>query len=188
MAIPTHEAAEALRDIERAQRHSAVAYSYARFSPHLFLWGAIWIIGYSINYFRPGASLIWAALVPLGLIGSFWLGARCAGSDARSGLDAASGWRFAGTAIAIFFFIAALFAILPPKSSEQLGAVIPILIALFYALIGTWTHGTRIVVLGFALGALTVAGFFWLPQYFLLWMAAVGSGALILGGFWLRRI
>lgn len=188
MAIPTHEAADALRDIERAQRDSAVAYSYARFSPHLFLWGAIWIVGYAATYFRPGASLIWVTLVPIGLIGSIWLGARCVGSDARTRSDTAPGWRYAGTAIAIFLFIAALFAILPPKSGEQLGAVIPILVALFYALIGTWIHGTRIVVLGFALGALTVAGFFWLPQYFLLWMAAVGGGALILGGFWLRRI
>ena len=188
MAIPTHEAAEALRDIERAQRHSALAYSYARFSPHLFLWGVIWIVGYATTYFRPGASLIWAALVPIGLIGSGWLGVRGGSKSAGSRAGAAPGWRYAGTAIAIFLFIAALFAILPPKSGDQLGAVIPILVALFYALIGLWTDGTRIAVLGFSLDALTVAGFFWLPQYFLLWMAAVGGGALILGGFWLRRI
>ena len=33
---------------------------------------------------------------------------------------------------------------------------------------------------------LTVGGYFWLAPYFMLWMAGVGGGALILGGLWLR--
>jgi hypothetical protein len=183
MSVPPQEAAEALRDIERAQRQSAAAYRDQKFSPHLFLWGVIWIVGYTVTYVRPRASLIWIALLPIGIIASFWIGGR--GESRRSG---ARGWLYGATAVAIFLFITALFAILPPKSGEQPAAVIPILVALFYALIGIWTHGTRIALLGLALGALTVAGYFWLPQYFLLWMAWVGGGALILGGFWLRRL
>lgn len=188
MTIQPQEAADALRDIEQAQRDSATAYHYQRFSPHLFLWGAIWIVGYALTYFRPTVSLAWVVLVPLGLIGSFWMGIRDAGTRASSRAGAASGWRYGATAVAVFLFIAALFAILPPKSGEQVGAIIPVLVALFYALIGVWTHGTRIALLGFLLGALTLAGYFWLPQYFALWMAGVGGGALILGGVWLRRI
>ncbi|HVB86508.1 MAG TPA: hypothetical protein VNK23_07585 [Candidatus Dormibacteraeota bacterium] len=46
----------------------------------------------------------------------------------------------------------------------------------------------RMAILGFAVGALTAGGYFSLPQYFLLWMAGVGGGALILGGLWLRKV
>jgi hypothetical protein len=184
MSIPSQEAAHALSAIEQAQRHSAEAYRDQRFSPHLFLWGAIWIIGYAATYFRPGASAIWLALVPIGMIGSFWIGSR-GGSD-RSG--ASSGWRYGATALAVFLFISAWLAILPARSSEQVGALIPILVALSYVVVGVWTRGRRIALLGLTLGALTVGGYFWLPQYFLLWMAALGGGALILGGFWLRSI
>jgi DNA-binding MarR family transcriptional regulator len=69
----------------------------------------------------------------------------------------------------------------------QAGAVFPLLVALWYALLGIWRRGMRMALLGLVLGLLTVAGYFWLAQYFLLWMAVVGGGALILGGFWLRR-
>jgi hypothetical protein len=48
--------------------------------------------------------------------------------------------------------------------------------------------GTRYVVSGIAVAALTLAGFFLLKQHFLLWMAAVGGGAMILAGLWLRRV
>jgi hypothetical protein len=34
---------------------------------------------------------------------------------------------------------------------------------------------------------LTIVGFFVLPAIFMLWMAVVGGGALVLGGLWLRR-
>jgi hypothetical protein len=46
----------------------------------------------------------------------------------------------------------------------------------------------RFLYAGIALGALTLIGWFWLPHYFLPWMAAVGGGALILTGFWLRKV
>lgn len=184
MSIPRQEAADALRDIEEARQQSAKAYHYQRFSPHLFLWGAIWVVGYAVTYFRPSASLIWAALVPIGLLGSFFLGGRWSSAPA----GASHGGKYGVTAFAIFLFITAIFAILPPRSQSQVGAFFPILVALFYALIGIWTGGTRIALLALALGALTIAGYFWLPQFFLLWMAGVGGGALILGGVWLRKI
>lgn len=78
--------------------------------------------------------------------------------------------------------------ILPPKSTAQGAALFPLVIAFLYVFLGVSTRAARIALLGFVLGALTVGGFFWLPQYFLLWMVGVGGGAVILGGFWLRRI
>ena len=51
---------------------------------------------------------------------------------------------------------------------------------------GLWL-GLRLVVAGTVLGLLTLGGYFLLRDYFLLWMAVVGSGALLLAGVWLRR-
>lgn len=178
------EAADALRHIELAERHSASAFRYQKASPHLFLWGVIWAIGYAFTYFRPNIWLIWLPLLAIGMVGSFWIQRGL--SPERS--QASAGWRYVATLVALFLFTAALFAIFPPQSSAQAASLIPLLIALCYVLLGLWTRATRIALLGFALGVLTVGGFFWLPQYFPLWMAGVGGGALILGGFWLRRV
>jgi hypothetical protein len=56
---------------------------------------------------------------------------------------------------------------------------------LFYFLSGLWI-GSRLAVTGLALAVLTLVGYYLFPAYFLLWMAVVGGGALILAGAWLR--
>lgn len=182
--IERQEAATTLQEIARAERQSGQAYHYRKASPHLFLWGVIWIVGYAITYARPRWHLLWIILTITGVLGSFWIGQR-----ARTGESQASfGWRYAASFIAVFFFIVALFAILPPQSSLQIDAFFPLLIGIWYVLLGIWTGAIRVAVLGLALGLLTVGGYFWLQPYFLLWMAGLGGGALILGGFWLRRV
>lgn len=179
MTVSQKEAADALVNAENAEQRSVVAYRYQRFSPHLFLWGVIWIVGYAITYFRPAAWRVWLALVPAGILASVWI-------DKRS--RKSRGWIYGVDFLAIFLFIFSVYAILPPKSTAEGAALFPLVIALVYVFLGTSMRASRIVSLGFALGALTVGGFFWLPQYFLLWMAGVGGSTLILGGSWLRRV
>lgn len=38
------------------------------------------------------------------------------------------------------------------------------------------------------MAALTLGGWLWLLEIFVLWMAFVGGGSLILTGFWLRKV
>jgi hypothetical protein len=184
MPIEPQDAANALKEIAHAQQRSGKAYGYQKAAPHLFIWGLIWIIGYAVTYVRPHWYLLWAFLVVIGAVGSFFV----SWHTPTTGSQASYGWRYAATFIAVFLFIEALFAILPPQSGRQVDAFFPLLISLWYVLLGLWTRGTRIVLLGLALGLLTVGGYFWLQHYFLLWMAGVGGGALILGGFWLRKV
>jgi hypothetical protein len=182
MTIQPEEAAAALRDIEHTERRSAVLYGYRRSSPHLILWGAIWIVGYGVSFFRPNAWAVWLGLVPIGIGASFWI------DHGRTGYSRKGfGWRYAMTVAAIFLFIFAVLSILNPTSDAQVGAVIALLVALGYAILGVWRGTMRVAILGFAVGALTAGGYFGLPQYFLLWMAGVGGGALIMGGIWLRK-
>ncbi|MGH9715958.1 MAG: hypothetical protein ACRD4R_04415 [Candidatus Acidiferrales bacterium] len=185
MNMRPEEAAHALVDIERTERHSASAYRYRKASSHLILWGAIWILGYSTAYVWPRGWLIWLALVPIGIAGGFWLSRH---QGAMTAGRVAFGWRYSATGLSAFLFIWAVLAIFPPRSGAQVAALIPLLVAICYVMLGLWRGGSRLALLGVAVGALTVGRYFWLPQYFLLWMAGVGGGALILGGFWLRKV
>lgn len=184
MPVTNSNAAQSLDDIQRAQRRSAVAYGYQKASPHLIVWGFIWAAGYSATYFQPKANAgIWLFLVLLGISTDFWIGRHTAAEGSNT-----HGWRFAASILAAFLFFVALFTILPPRSGLQVGAIIPIFFGLCYAMGGIWKRGIRFVLLGLAVWVLTLSGYFWVTQYFLLWMAAVGGGALILGGLWLRRV
>ncbi|MGD0189560.1 MAG: hypothetical protein ABSD74_02345 [Rhizomicrobium sp.] len=183
MPLSSNEAAQTLRDISRTEQRSANAHGYRAGSPHLIVWGVIWAIGYSVNYFRPGWSIAWIPLVILGTIASFIIGART-----RPESSTMRDWRYAATLVAAILFISALLTVLPPKSDLQIAAFFPILVALFYTLIGIWTKGVRMILLGLAIGALAMIVFFKAPETFALWMAGVGGGGLILGGVWLRSV
>ncbi len=185
MTLPPQEAADALEEIQRARHRSATAYHDRKASPHLFLWGVIWILGYGATYAWPKeAGIVWWILVPIGFLGSWGIGRRGAG-----GKSASANWRFGAMFVVAFLFITALFTVLRPQSGEQAAAVVPLLIAFLYILVGILTSGVRIALVGIGVGALTLGGYFWLsPAHFVLWMAAVGGGALILGGFWMRGV
>jgi hypothetical protein len=183
MPLSSNEAAQTLRDITDTERRSASAYGYNTASPHLILWGVVWAVGYGIDYARPNWGAAWIPLVIAGSLGSFWIGWRMKPTASRK-----SDWRSGATALAVVLFVSAIFAILPPHSNMQTGAFFPILVSLFYALIGIWLRAPRMMVLGAAVATLTMFGFFELPAQFAIWMAVVGGGGLMLGGIWLRTV
>jgi hypothetical protein len=180
MPLSPSEAEQALREISNMERHSASSYEYRTASPHLLVWGVIWMVGYGLTFFRPAWSLVWPALTMAGLALSVWLGWK----ERRRAQP--FDWRYRATLLAVVLFTVALLAILSPKTPAQVGAFIPMLVALFYSLVGIWTYGVRMLVTGIVLAVLTVCGYVWVREIFPLWMAAVGGGALILGGIWLR--
>lgn len=182
MLITPSDASSALLEISAASRAAKTAYGYRRAAPHLILWGVIWALGYGATFFAPWLTWLWPVLDTAGVAGSFWLGA-------RSRVEAASRLtrQWFGTIAAVSAFIAALAAIAPPLNTTQVSAFFPILVALFYALLGIWATGRRMIVMAILIWGLTIGGYFWLQPVFTLWMAVVGGGALILGGLWLRR-
>ena len=68
-----------------------------------------------------------------------------------------------------------------------MGAFWPLYFMMFYCIAGLW-FGTIFIVIGLAMTALTLVGYFFVGAAFLLWMAVVNGGGLILGGLWMRRI
>ncbi|MGA3156440.1 MAG: hypothetical protein ABSE43_02595 [Steroidobacteraceae bacterium] len=185
MPISTQEAAEALQDIAQTQHRASNLRGYERGSPHLILWGLIWVLGYGTCYLAPTlANLTWLVLDIAGIAGSFLIGR--AAARIKSVASTGYGSRFAALGITIFAFIAATYYILQPHDSAQFGAFPALFVALIYSVIGIW-RGSRWAIVGIALGLCTVAGYAFLKEYFMLWMAVVGGGTLIMTGFWLRR-
>jgi hypothetical protein len=69
---------------------------------------------------------------------------------------------------------------------RAMGAFWPIYFMLFYCLAGLW-FGRAFLAIGLSIIALTLIGYFFVGGLlFLLWMAVVNGGGLILSGFWMR--
>ena len=195
MSLSPDQAAENLQEIERTGRRSAEAYEYAASSPQFILWGLIWMAGYAGSYLLPhygfvGAiNWLWLGLIVIGIAGSHILGRRRYRhlSPRARAKGKAIGLRWGMTMLVFYAFLFAVFAVMRPRNPVGAAAFIPLLIAAIYCVWGIW-QGLRFLYAGIAVGALTLIGWFLLPQYFLLWMAVVGGGSLILTGLWLRKV
>ena len=192
MSLTPDQARDSLKEINRTSQRSAQAFSYASASPYFILWGCIWMVGYGGSEalrHTTGAhwsGTVWSTLTILGGVGCTLIGRRQAAT--RSVEGRATNLRLLMSMAVIFGFMFALFAAIGrPANPVASGAIAPLVVAMFYALLGVW-KGVRFLVAGAALAALTLGGMFWLPQYFLLWMAAVGGGSLVLVGLWLRKV
>ena len=181
MSLTSKEAAETLSDVEQASRRSAQAFGYSKASPHLILWGAIWVIGYSATDFAPHfANWIWGVLILAGCVGGYFI-SRSSCTTSRGG------WRVFGVACIALLFISATYTIMWPVYGPQLAAFPALLTGTVYAGVGLWL-GTRYLISGLAIIALTMGGFLFLHEHMLLWMAFVGGGGMILAGIWFRTV
>jgi hypothetical protein len=187
VSLSPEQARDALRDVEQTTKHSATVHGYETMAPYLILWGAIWVVAYGANDLAPRAigQWAWPVLGMLGWVASMFIGARRKGQSAA---DAGMWLRWFGVFVAYAVFAAGVGAIMHPTSDAQVGAFVPLIVALTYALVGIFFNATRLVIAGATIAALTLGGYFYLPSHFMLWMALVGGGALILAGAWMRQV
>ena len=183
MSLSPAEAQSALKDIEKTENRTAASQHARASAPYLIMWGIIWAIGYTFTALAPQLSWIWAALIAGGIIGSMILSWRQSRAMAQG---REFGWRYFASFGALGAFLFVLLSIVQPLDYNQVSAVFPLVIGIFYCFIGIWTKGWRMLPLGLALLGLTALGYFAFHPYFIYWMAGVGGGGLIVGGLWLR--
>jgi hypothetical protein len=181
MSITREDAATALRLADEAGQRSRMLRCYQSAAPHLFIWGGVYAAAYTVSYFQPTQSgLAWLVLIPLALLADVMI-TRCDRSHHRPD------WIVVPVLIAAFLaFMIATAAIMRPHDPRQMAAFVPLAVSWAYIALGT-RLGHRMTFAGIALGVLTLLGYFALHTWFMLWMAAVGGGTLVLTGFWLRR-
>jgi hypothetical protein len=82
-------------------------------------------------------------------------------------------------------FIISVILIAQPETSDQGNAMISIFFPFMYMAAGIWA-GWRLFAIGLVTAAAILVGYFWVTDYFDLWMGVFGGGSLIAGGIWLR--
>jgi hypothetical protein len=185
--LNAQQAAQALKEAGAAERRSAEAYSYSQSAPYCFVWGAVWLLGYGAEALIPSSqpASVW--------LGWWWMGLTLTGAAISVAIGRLQNmrrpgrsWRTGMLFLIIWLFTLALFAVLHPKNSLQVGAYFPLLFSAIYAAIGLWL-GLRYILVGLFLAVATLGAYFLMREYFFHWMALVGGGSLLLTGLWMRQ-
>jgi hypothetical protein len=183
-SIDAKEAASALSDIASIAHRVRQSTTYHIASLMLILWGVLVFAGNVANYlWPPQGGIIWIAVNALGLLGSCTIGVFESRRMHLGNFD----FR-AVAAFVLFYAFGVLWSVgFGHFTPRQLGAFWPTYFMMVYTIIGLWV-GPAFVAIGLGIIALTLIGYCFVDgAAFLLWMAAVNGGGLILGGLWMRR-
>lgn len=181
--IDSHQASEALSDINEIVRRVRQSTIYNTASLTLIMWGALIFAGYLVTYLSPRhAGYAWIAVYVAGTGGWAVIGAF---NRARSGIRTFDVRMLAAFLLFIAFGIFAS-VWLGHFTPRQMGTFWPIYFMLVYTIVGMWI-GWAFAAIGLSIIALTLIGYFFTGGAFDLWMAFVDGGGLVLGGLWMRR-
>jgi hypothetical protein len=182
--IGPQEAAQALNDIEQIVRRVRQSRIYDLASQMVIAAGVLVLAGNIANYLAPRyGAIIWIIVNTLTVASAAAL-ATMGGSKLG-----AERFDFRVVVAYLLFYGFGLFCcyVLGHFGPREMGAFWPIYFMLFNCLAGLW-FGRAFLVIGMAIILLTLVGYFFVEGgAFLLWMAAVNGGGLILSGLWMRR-
>ena len=181
--IDSKEASEALSDIDEMVRRVRQSQTYDLASLIMIMWGVLVFAGNIATWLWPrDGNHIWIAVNVAGA----WRRSRS--SISGSGPHMRLRCRMLVAYLLFFAFGYFCTKVLGDFTPRQLGTFWPIYFMLFYAIAGLW-FGYAFVLIGVGISVLTLIGYFYIGGVaFLLWMAFVNGGGLILGGLWMRRI
>jgi hypothetical protein len=184
MSIDPKEAAQALNDIEQTVQRLRQSHTYDLASQIMIAIGVLVLAANILNYLVPSySSLIWISVNVLNVA----IVAALSTMGARQ-----TGVRFDFRVLAAFLMFYAFgvlcSGVFGHYGPRELGAFWPIYFMLFYCMAGLW-FGRAFIAMGLSITVLTLIVYFSVQSAaFLLWMAAVNGGGLILSGLWMRRI
>jgi len=186
MNISPTEAEEALAAIQAmAQKtRQSIASSGAHVS--LIVTGAVWLIGFICNQFLSGQilSYIWIGLSILGGTVATILGIR-SGKHIHNPSAGATAKRVSLIWLLLVVYCIAAIAVAYPIDSKQLTMFI-----VLFVLIGWMAMGLLLSFSSFWPGlliiAMALAGYFFLPDFFFLWMGILVGGGMIALGLYIR--
>jgi hypothetical protein len=186
MTISKDEAARALGEIDQARGRLNEATAYGHASPFLIVWGVVWLVADALTQFAPRFGLAWPVCVTTGMVVSIAIGVALGAKRPRP-QQTGAGWREAATWVATMLMVFSLFLVVPVTSQREVHSVFGLIFGFIYVIVGLWL-GWRMAALGAALVALTLVGFYLVHGWYALFMGVVAGGALIVGGFWLRKL
>jgi hypothetical protein len=179
------EAAQALNDIQDIVQHVRQSRIYDIASQIMIAAGVLVLAGNVANFLVPRYSgFIWITVNVLNLAVAAALSTTGASKTGVQTFD----FRVLAAFLLFYAFGILCCDVLGHFGPRELGAFWPIYFMVFYCMAGLW-FGRAFIAMGLAIIVLTLIGYFFVEGgAFLLWMAAVNGGGLILSGLWMRRI
>jgi hypothetical protein len=184
MTIDRKEASAALSEIGEIVRRVRQSRIYDLASQIMIAAGALVVAGNLTNFVFPRhGAYIWITVNILNVVVAAVIATRGART---SGIQPFDYRVFA--AFALFYAFGVLVCnVLGHFGPREQGAFWAIYFMLFYCIAGLW-FGRAFIAIGLAITVLTLFGYVFIGgASFLLWMAVVNGGGLILSGFWMRR-
>jgi hypothetical protein len=190
------EARASLAEVDHVLAQTRHAIRQGVSAPLLILWGCIWMVADTTTQFYPQAmSWLWSVLDLVGILGWVWI-FRCQ----RHRVKSSRGWRY-GAFWGILFFYAVLWMnlLVPvdwPKTNQEWIAFEPMFrrlttymhtVPMFAYVIGGLWLDPFFIWLGAVVTALIVFGFCFVQEYFYLWLAVTGGGALVVSGVFIKK-
>ena len=186
MNITTSEAEESLNAVETVMKNTRRAISDSGGYIFFIIWGIIWLLGFSGSHFFDGRSsgIGWTILNISGGIASAIAGVRM-GKGVRNPQTTTLGKR-----VAVFWLLLILYAVITiaitwPIDRKQLAMLIVLFVMVGWLALGLLlSFGTFKIAL--TITALSLLGYFFLPEYFFLLMAFLGGGGMIVFGLFIK--
>jgi hypothetical protein len=181
--IDSKEASAALSEINDMVRRVRQSSIYDLASQFMVVAGVFVTAGNLANFFAPGYSLvIWPTVNLLTVATSFMVSVF---DFRRTGMRSFD-FRMFFVFVLFYAFGILCTAVLGHYGPREMGAFWPIYFMLFYCIAGFW-FGRAFLAIGLVITALTLIGYFFITSAsFLLWMAVVNGGGLIVSGLWMR--
>jgi hypothetical protein len=193
--VTREEARASLEEIDRIILQTRRTIARGSPSPIMIMWGIIWMIGFATEQFFPGVPhWFWGALDLGGIAGSVFFGRWFRTTPLKSPHHARIGLSW----LILFFFGFLWVSLLGPWDLAHAGQIYgPWLdrkIAAFwctvpmfaYIILGIWLD-RFLVWLGALVVVATLVGYYFISDYFFLWLAVTGGGALVTGGILIRK-
>lgn len=184
MRITRDEAAAALSEIDATTSRLGARRGYHVAGPILMLWGLVWLCCYSAMGFLAPEQWGWPWLFgnTVGVTGTILLASRAGTGSSGSQW---SSWRPFVAGLAIAAFVGATLSVFGVEDTNAYLTFPGLVCGAIYFTIGLM-HRTRYLVIGAAVFAASLVGFFGFPDILPFWMAGVGAVGLFLGGLWMR--
>ena len=190
MDISREDAKESLGQIQAVAEQTRKKIAGSSTGDLLILWGFIWIVAFiGTHFFLAWAWHIWTVLGGAGIIATLLI---CwwqfhIGAPTKTAPSKKIGWRvfWFWTLLYVYAFI--WLSILRPYNGLQFNAFLCTAIMFAYVVMGLWFESYFMILLGMAVTGITLMGFYLIePNYYCLWMAPTGGGALLGTGLYIR--
>ena len=187
MNISPSEAEEALTAIQSMMEKTRRAISSSGAYKFLILWGVIWMLGFLGSQFFPPevAQKLWIGLDILGGLLSAVIGMPM-NRGVRSSAPTTNGKRIAFFWVLLFVYCFIAISVAWPVDGKQLAMFIILFMTVGWIAMGLLLSFAS-VWWGLGLLALSMVGYFLLPDIFYLWMAILGGGGMIVLGFYVKN-